>query len=214
MNTPTLYDILSQKLEQKRKDHPSFKLLDIDENLFPNGIITFETEAKDSDNKLKTVKDIVADSWKKGEKNHLMIQGEGGIGKTVTLLSFPVMFDDNFVPAIYIPLHEIKGGENDDLIENYIKKRVLDEDEELFRQLKELRKKEWNNGPNLLLLLDGFNEISNEHRAAISENIEQWSEYPGIQIITSSRFDIHLYVALCSNFSKIELQPLSEDTVQ
>ncbi len=205
---------LKARLQQKRKDHPSFRLLDIDENLFPNGIIRFETKAKDSDNKLRTVKDIVAESWKKGEKNHLMIQGEGGIGKTVTLLSLPVMFNDHTPPAIYIPLHELKGGGIDDLIECYIKKRILDDDEELFQQLKELRKKEWNNGPCLLLLLDGFNEIPNERRGTISEDIEHWSEdYPGVQIITSSRFDIHQYVALRSSFSKIELQPLSEDTV-
>ncbi len=214
MNTPNIIEHLKTRFQQKRSAHPSFKLMKIDNSLFPNGIIIpFETEAKDSDNKLRTVKDIVAESWKKGEKNHLMIQGEGGIGKTVTLLSLPVMFDDYTAPAIYIPLHELKGGGTDDMIESYIKKRVLDDDEELFRQLKKLRKTEWENGPSLLLLLDGFNEIPIELRGAISENIEQWSEYSGIQLITSSRFDIHQYVYLRSNFSKIELQPLSEDTV-
>ena len=215
MSNIDIIEHLKARFQQKRKDHPSFKLMEIDNSLFPNGIIIpFKTEAKDSDNKLRTVKDIVAESWKKGEKNHLMIQGEGGIGKTVTLLSLPVMFNDHTPPAIYIPLHELKGGGIDDMIESYIKKRILDDDEELFRQLKELRKTEWNNGPCLLLLLDGFNEIPNERRGTISEDIEHWSEdYHGVQIITSSRFDIHQYVYLRSNFSKIELQPLSEDTV-
>ena len=95
MNTPTLYDILSKKLEQKRKEHPSFRLMEIDDSLFPNAQTTHSTlvlEAIDSNNKLKTVKEIVAESWGKGSKHHLMIEGEGGIGKTVTLLSIPGKF--------------------------------------------------------------------------------------------------------------------------
>ena len=48
MNTPDLYKYLSQKLEQKRKEHPSFKLMEIDDNLFPNGVVTFDTEKIES----------------------------------------------------------------------------------------------------------------------------------------------------------------------
>jgi WD40 repeat protein len=213
MSIPDITEYLKIRFQQKREYHPSFRLLDIDDNLFPNGIVTFETEARDSDNRLKTVKDIIAESWKKGEKNHLMIQGEAGIGKTVMLLSIPDRCAPYSVPAIYIPLHDIGRGRSDDMIESYIKDLVLDDDEELFRQLKELLNKEWNQGPRLLLLLDGFNEIPNELRGAISNDLERWSEYPGVQIITSSRFDIHQYVYLRSSFSKIELQPLSENTV-
>ena len=135
MNTPDLYKYLSQKLEQKRKEHPSFKLMEIDDNLFPNGVVTFDTEkieARDSNDNLKTVKEIVAESWEKGSKNHLMIEGEGGIGKTVTLLNIPDKFTpspDPF-PSIYIPLHEVKG--EFDTIEKYIRKRVLNNRENLY----------------------------------------------------------------------------------
>ncbi len=90
MNTPNLYEYLSKKLEQKRKEYPSFRLMEIDDRLFPNVQTLHSTlvlEARDSNDKLKTVKEIVAESWEKGNKNHLMIEGEGGIGKTVTLLS-------------------------------------------------------------------------------------------------------------------------------
>ena len=136
MSTPTLYDILSKKLEQKRKDHPSFRLMKIDDRLFPNARTkhsTLELEARNSNDELKTVTAIVAESWKKGDKNHLMIEGEGGIGKTVTLLSIPDKFTPFPVPAIYIPLHELPQG--DDPIERYIKKKVLSNKEDLYGQL-------------------------------------------------------------------------------
>lgn len=205
-----LCDYLKKKLEEKRKHHPSFRLMDIDEDLFPNGMVTFDTEALDSNNELKTVRTIVAQSWERDETNHLMIEGEGGIGKTVTLLSLPDSFAPYPVPAIYIPLHELKEETN--TIEKYIKTRVL-ESMEQYDLLQKVVNKPWSEGPNLLLLLDGFNEIPIERREAISEDIELWSERVGLQIITSSRFDIHQYVALRSSFSKIELQPLSEETV-
>ena len=206
----SLCDYLKEKLENKRKHHPSFRLMDIDDDLFPDGMVTFDTEARDSNNELKTVRKIVAESWEKGETNHLMIEGEGGIGKTVTLLSLPDKFAPHPVPAIYIPLHELKGETN--TIEKYIKGQILDSKEQYDLLLKVINKP-WSEGPNLLLLLDGFNEILIDLREAISEDIEHWSELPGLQIITSSRYDIHQYVALRSSFSKIELQPLSEETV-
>jgi len=210
VNANSLDACLHNKLEEKRKHHPSFRLMDIDASLFPNGMVTFDTEARDLNNELKTVRKIIAESWVRGETNHLMIEGEGGIGKTVTLLSLPDNFAPHPVPAIYIPLHELKEKTNP--IEKYIRNRILDSKDQ-YHLLQEVINKPWTNGPNLLLLLDGFNEIPFELRGSISEDIELWSELPGLQIVTSSRFDIHQYVALRSSFSKIELQPLSKETV-
>ena len=215
MNTPTLSDILSKKLEQKRKEHPSFRLMDIDDRLFPNAQTmnsTLVLEARDSNNELKTVREIVAESWEKGSQNHLMIEGEGGIGKTVTLLSIPDKFTLFPVPAIYIPLHELTKKE--DPIEHYVKRWILNNKEDLYEQLLNLLDEPWDNGPQLMLLLDGFNEIAAENRQIISEDICHWSEYPGIQIVTSSRYDIHTYVALSYDYSTIKLQPLSDRTVE
>ena len=214
MNTPTLHEYLTKKLEQKRKEHPSFRLMEIDDRLFPNAQTKHSTlvlEARNSTDELKTVAEIVTESWKKGDKNHLMIEGEGGIGKTVTLLSIPDKFTPFLVPAIYIPLHELPQG--DDPIERYIKKKVLSNKEDFYGQLLYLLEKPWDKGPQLLLLLDGFNEIAAENRQTISEDIKYWSEFQGIQIVTSSRYDIHTYVALSYDYSAIKLQPLSNTTV-
>ena len=215
MSTSTLCEYLAKKLEQKRKEHPSFRLMEIDDRLFPNAQTTHSTlvlEALDSNDKLKTMKEIVAESWEKGSKNHLMIEGEGGIGKTVTLLSIPDKFTPFPIPAIYIPLHELTKKE--DPIEYYIKKWILNNKEGLYVQLLDLIDKPWDKGPQLMLLLDGFNEIAAEMRQYISEDIGHWSEYTGIQIVTSSRYDIHTYVVLSYDYSTIKLQPLSDRMVE
>lgn len=212
-----LYKCLDEKLHDKRENHPSFQLMKIDDRLFPNAQTKqkhIKLEALDSNDKLKTVRDIIKESWGKGEKNHLMIEGDGGIGKTVTLLSIPdaEKFAPHYVPAIYIPLHELYNGE--DPIEHYVKKKILKNKENLYQQLLDLIDQPWDRGPRLLLLLDGFNEISPDQREPIGKDIVYWSEFSGIQIITSSRYDIHTYVALGDNYSALKLQALSDTTVK
>jgi len=211
-----LYKCLDEKLHDKREKHPSFQLMKIDDRLFPNAQTKqkhIKLEALDSNDKLKTVRDIIKESWGKGEKNHLMIEGDGGIGKTVTLLSIPDTdkIAPHYVPAIYIPLHELTTGE--DPIERYIKKKILKNKGDLYEQLLDLVDQPWDNGPRLLLLLDGFNEISAEQRVPIGRDIVYWSDFHGVQIITSSRYDIHTYVALGDKYSALKLQALSDATV-
>ncbi len=214
---------LSKILKDTRERHPSFRLMKIDDGLFPQGVPELHNiEAVNDSNEIKTVPAIVAESWGRKEKNHLMIEGEGGIGKTVTLLSLPDKFVPHEVPAVYVQLHRLKVERGDKIntavtvetIENYIKDVVFFGNNEQFRQFDELTRIPWNGGPQVLLLLDGFNEIVPEGRWPIGEDINRWAERPGIQIITSSRFDIHSYVPLGSGYNQIHLQPLSRSVIK
>ena len=221
LNKPTatssfddLIKVLNDKLRQIRSEHPSFLLMEVDDKLFPNGKPELHIlSARDDANQIKTVSEIVKESWERDNKNHLMIEGEGGIGKTVTLLSLPDKFVPHTVPAIYIQLHKLKNVSSTETIEDYIKSEILRSDQALLDQLNLIANEPWKNGPKLLLLLDGFNEIAYGNREAIGNDIARWSDKPGVQVITSSRYDIHTYVALDSGYCKIELQPLSKDTV-
>ena len=209
-----LSQYLSMRLAWTRKHHPSFKLMEIDDSLFPEGIEKYYniTALNDADDP-KTVPEIVADSWSR-EKNHLMIEGEGGIGKTVTLLSLPDMFVPHKVPALYIQLHELKGISENETLQDYILSRIFFNDEFLFKQFDIRTRLPWNEGPQVLLLLDGFNEIAPERRFSIGEDINRWADRPGVQIITSSRFDIHTYVPLGEGYSKVLLQALSQENIK
>ena len=183
----------------------------IDDSLFPNGLSElYRLEALDNNNKIKPVKKIVSESWNRKKKNHLMIEGEGGIGKTVTLLSLPEKFVPHKVPAVYIQLHElkIKRDKNGQIIsieslEEYLKNQVFFGDASLFGLFNQLTLTPWDKGPSALLLLDGFNELALDVRVDIGEDISRWAERPGVQIITSSRFDIHSYVPLGGGYGRI-----------
>ncbi len=204
---------LSIKFEERRKKHPSFKLMEIDDDLFPEGTLKLhDIEALDDANETRTVEEIVAASWNI-EKNHLMIEGEGGIGKTVTLLSLPDKLAPFKVPSVYVQLHELKGVKENETIEDYIRETYFPSKNTLFHQFQTLADEPWDKGPRVLLLLDGFNEITPDRRYAIGEDINRWANRSGVQVITSSRYDIHSYVPLGDNYSRILLQPLSRRTV-
>ena len=220
MSTP-LYEQLSKKFNDKREANPSFILMnelmrnyDNSFSMEKDSIQRFEITAQNSDNEVKTLKEIVAESWKKGRKNHLMIIGEGGIGKTISLLTLPDMFPDIEIPAIYVPLNMVNESNTNDRIGDYIKRWILDNNEDLYKQLLELVSQPWEDEPRLILLLDGFNEISTQDKESVNKAIKNWSDYAGIQVITSSRFYVYKKSSIDLNYSKIELQPLTEQTVE
>ena len=210
-----LENYLSEQLDKKQKCHPSFRLMDIDDELFPGGIPKLNTiEAINDSDEIKTVQKIVEDSWNRKEKNHLMIEGEGGIGKTVTLLSLPDKFIPHKIPAVYVQLHELKSVNDSETIESYLKVNYFNNNETLFNHFINLTNKPWQDGPQVLLLFDGFNEITPERKFTIGEDIKQWASRPGVQIVTSSRYDIHSYVPIGEGYSRVLLQPLKRETIE
>ena len=202
---------LSEQLRITREGHPSFKLMEIDKDLFPDGMPQLHLVGAAWETKeIKPIQEILEDSWNRA-KNHLIIEGEGGIGKTVTLLSIPFAFVPHEVPAIYISLSDLDANEK---IDDYIKTWVFLKDDKLYSDFCSLSRQPWNNGPRVLLLLDGFNEVAPQKRKDIGKDIAKWANnWPGIQIITTSRSDVCSFVHIRDNYYKIPLQPLKQDTV-
>ena len=226
-NNSIVYDIqalinfLDERLENIRRNHPSFQLMNIDASLFPDGrpelndikVLNFSKETK-------SISEIFKDSWA-CEKNNLIITGEGGIGKTVTLLSLTANTENlpHKVPAIYIQLHELTNTPSINTIEDFIRVSTLYNEENqqnqitMYEQILAFARQPWNNGPNILFLIDGFNEVPPEHRQSIGAEINLWSEMPGVQIVISSRFDVRHYISLKGNYCTVCLQPLTKDTI-
>lgn len=214
-----LYFYLMERLIETRANHPSFQLMKIDESLYPNGYICFGMEnykAKDDDlQEAQPLAEFFRSSWQSTTQNHLMLEGEGGIGKTVALLSLVTQTGllPHNVPAIYIPLHSLIAGDENS-INRYIREEVLQNNKERIDGLFNLINKHWETGPRLVLLLDGFNEIAQTNRNAISLDIENWSNKKGVQIITASRYDIRTTLhGISGDFRSIKLQPLSREVV-
>lgn len=217
-----LQNFLNKRLEDIRRNHPSFRLMDIDETLFPNGTLQLNIlEACDCSNEIKPISQIFTESWQR-DKNNLIIIGEGGIGKTVTLLSLSASkgYLPHEVPAIYIQLHEIINNPEIKTIEDYIKISTLYRDTKqignmtMYEHILELARQPWDDGPRIILLIDGFNEIPAKYRKLIGAEIKTWAEMPGMQIVITSRCEIYQYISLRDMYYTINLQPLEKSVIE
>ena len=211
---------LKERILQQKREHPSFRLLandnknSADELLFPEAIqlseryMTYHDE-HDKESEPIRLSEFIANSWKSSVNRHLQIQGVGGIGKTVTLLSIATEhgFLPHEVPAVYIPLYELNGYSEEKGIENYLENNFPD----YYEFIKSLSTKPWKDGPNLILLLDGFNEITLRRRKnKVWCDVREWAGKSGVQIITTSRS----YCGFAEyRFVPVTLQKLSEKQV-
>lgn len=216
-----LYYSLLDGLAEARDSHPSFQLMKIDERLFPGARLNLEDYRvsggdRGSPQAVRPLSEFFRESWSQKAQNHLTLEGEGGIGKTVALLSLSTHKDflPRHVPAIYIPLHALKTRNTDDSIQKYLLEEILHGDAQQYNQLCRLANAEWRCGPRLVLLLDGFNELSPESYYQIIRNIEEWSGRRGIQLIITSRFDIHRFFPnLRGELTALKLHPLSRQQI-
>ena len=217
-----LYYALLDRLIEMRDKHPSFQLMKIEEELFPKAYINLDIckalgEREHMPEEALPLSQFFQESWNSRTQNHLMLEGEGGIGKTIALLSITTQEDflPRHVPAVYIPLHALKIKETDDSIGKYIREEILYENEQQYADFKEMVNQPWERGPRIILLLDGFNEVPLEVRYAVARNIEDWSNKRGIQLVTACRFDIRNFLpGLSGDFRALRLQPLSYDQIQ
>ena len=204
---------LEAVLEKVREDHPSFRLMkpdEIDHRLFPDGVEVQPFTAQGTqagDDTPRPVWDRIAESWQ-GEKNRaIVIEGEGGIGKTVTLLSPPEALP---VPAIYIHLYELVKDGKCLSISDWLDAKMKG----WAKEIDALAMGAWKNGPSLLLLCDGVNEVPAAKRREVSRQLIDWnSSHPGAQFIIVSRpLDEDNLQGMFPGAVHIRLEPLSRET--
>ena len=194
-----LHQYLDDRLEQVRRGHPSFTLMkrdELDERLFPEikstsltgdwqdlGFTT--TGTRRTDGEAGPVWELIAESWVLPENHSIVIEGDGGIGKTVTLLTPPRAEGHTRVPALYVPLYKLFTDDGRCLrLRDYMQKQQT----EYIEEIGLLAAQHWDHGPSLLLLLDGFNEISDSQQSAAFDMLKDWSDsHPGAQLIAVSR---------------------------
>ena len=204
-----LYNKLQDRFLNQSRGHPSIKMMIPDPMLFPKGLPAIkntEREAIMGNLRLSSIKEMILKSWEGPERKHILFVGEGGIGKTVAMLMLPK--EDWFlrykIPVIYVALQNlyVYGGKlNEYINDNY--KNELD-------GIKELSTKSWTSHPNLIVLLDGFNEIPMGNKQTAEKHIRFWMEKPGVQIITTSRISFSIDIS----FLEYELQPLQDETIK
>ena len=170
------------RLIYTREHHPSFRMMSqdgIDKLLFPYAGDTIPVYGSVEGN-VAPIWQLIKAEHREGFR-HVIIEGDGGIGKSVSLLS---VTDDSemltSIPAIYIHMYELVYDNQcltlPDYLAHYADHNEIDA---LCRE---------GGDPKLMLLLDGLNEVAFEHQNVILRSIKQWSSgHPGAQLIITSR---------------------------
>lgn len=219
-NWQALKIFLSKLMLRTWRNHPSFRLMhtsQIDPLLYPevinkqyDGILKNSVRSEQEN----PVWSIIRETWENEENQSVVIQGSGGIGKTVALFSLTLLENDfTIAPAVYVPMYE--------LVDNDGKIRTLSD---YFLALSvpygasicNLASQSWEHGPKLLVLLDGFNEVPSSRRWDVLRMLNNWkTANPGAQYIAVSRpmDTLNLGADLIGPTLTVELSPLNSDAI-
>ena len=212
-----LKDYLEGVLHRDKDEHPSF--------VFMKSKDESDDQIEMPDMEVKghicgeigniTVSQAILKSWEEQENHSIVITGEGGSGKTVALFNTSVELLTRYrIPAIYIPLYRLVNEKRECLsVSDYLKERFTAK----WNIIEQLAQKEWDHGPTLMLLLDGFNEIPGEKRRIVLKQINEWSKtHPGTQLIAVSRpmDGLNLGKELTNSPLSIELEELDEEQIR
>ncbi|MDQ1350845.1 MAG: hypothetical protein QG657_1147, partial [Acidobacteriota bacterium] len=159
------------------------------------------------------------------EVKHAVIVGEGGMGKTVSLIQWWENLlgpGEKSIPVpvpVFIALNEFnqvseakrEGFILETIRKNYgLSKITLD-------QIETLMKTPLQEGegfiPSMVLLLDGFNEITAEKRQLLVELNRLAEQFPGVQVIMTSRYDMRGNFNW-SHWRPVRLKELEDDQVE
>lgn len=206
-----LNTVLLRTIKQDMRKHVRFNAGQHDNELFPCG---YRVDNQKTEKKIIPLSDYIVESWSEPNHNHIYVEGEGGIGKTVFLLSFGAgeYQGSAKVPAIYVPLYSLTVSSGNDPLEEYIYNRFKSAENTIngpvVSEIDRLANTPWIEHPNLLLLLDGLNEVTDQHvRNELIKSIEGFRAKPGVQIITTSR---HIFNSL-DGFSMFNIIPLDKE---
>ena len=176
-----------------------------------------------------TLYHAVKQLWKEKEEEkdpwwpNIVLVGEGGMGKTTSLLALweELLSEEESSYPVPIFLRLADYGPEESTLENFIWKRIEDhyfKDDALRipplkKQFREALPQKTTDRPLFLLLLDGFNEIAAEHDTT-GQALQKLSEkFENVQIVISSRYDMTDICNRSHRFTKFSLMLLEDDQI-
>lgn len=153
---------------------------------------------------------------------HALLLGEGGMGKTSSLLNLwhtLLESEDQRILPLFIQLHEyntVSEAKKEQFVGSriawhYLGKRIsdsilLNDLWEIFSQVPV------HNAPTVVMLLDGFNEVTVENQSLLLELQALREKGRAVQLILSSRYEVNFSWA--EDFHLMSLQALTPGQVQ
>ena len=220
---------LRERLLQGSRDYLEFlkqgrfAKLQFEKILLPDAqaeLLDVEVKLEDNQTPLKQAMEQL---WKQDGNPNTLICGEGGMGKTISCVRLWEELlegkgDETPIP-IFLPLNEYNATTVDErqrknYLYQFIAREYLDDSRltsELEDALKQLLKKQ-EECPTVMLLLDGFNEITIENNHLMVELAEFKRRAKGVQIAVTSRYEMRNYV-WTQGFQRLDLLNLTESQI-
>ena len=149
-----------------------------------------------------------------------LVLGDGGMGKSTMMYHEcrRLLKDNQF--AVYISLQAREGAGNENLVE-YILRCIYHSEDDRAREKFDRLTVEAHPHPDLVLFVDGFNELSGEGAQRYVSEIKALSQRPGIQIIISSCLDFlrdyglgHFEIIRTCDLREEQIHKLFEDRTE
>ncbi len=197
--------------QEKYRQDGNYQLDQIKKELFP-GIHTDGITMTYSEQSAGSRRALV-EALHRSQGKRILLMGEGGMGKTVSLLECGDRILQEGQCAVYICLRA-EWNENTD-IRKYLEINVCGNNPQLWRPMERCMHSREGNG--LVLLLDGLNELpTKDANELVRQKIERdlMSNYPGVQVVISSRNDFRKNLNLEDAYERLNLCALSQKNVE
>jgi WD40 repeat protein len=174
-----------------------------------------------TENQLSPLYEAIAVLWRK-YLPHGIIIGEGGMGKTVSLLEVwrQLLSEPSYPIPLFIPLNEFNrsvGIKKKTFILRYIAATYLDESDPTDAFLEKLWslfiEERQSSPPDFILLLDGYNEVSVDEESLLSELGRFSDNTKNVQLLVTSRYSEIQSNHWARNATLFNLQPLSDSSI-
>ena len=207
---------LQEVLKKTRDDHPSFKLMAKD-GIIDDKLFTYPENEQlipslgIAGQKVAPIWELIKAEHKEGFR-HIIIEGDGGIGKSVSLMS---VTDDSEllsrIPAIYIHMYELCKDDNCLSLDDYIRENYPSYADKILLLASDPAGK-----PTIMLILDGLNEVKYDLQGKLLREIKKWTKfYCGAQLIVASRpIPGQQLESILTNPVHIRLKPLEKECVK
>ena len=172
--------------------------VEIRPELFPRVRVSYHVEDEEN------IKPVITYLEGKRNRSNILMYGEGGGGKTITLKHFSKYLLDNKIPAVYVNVNSLRFELNGtDYLLEYLREKIFGVKWWNVMQVYMQAVPDGNN--SVVLLIDGINEIPTHYRRRFIQNCINKFPYPNVKFFLTSRFDFS--DELLGDFEVIETIP-------